>query len=357
MNYRLLLLLACVSLVLTGRAQEPAIDHLFYCNSGQNIEDLWIIDSETALGKRMEATSGRKDYWVRDMVLIDRQGLIKDSVSFNFSNSGFVQIDRVWRTGPYSFFVEAGGRGYNLEIEGNRLKVSAHLASKKKPQPPRNYKRFRDQAVVTFKNVVVGYQREQYREFSAKKDHKNHPVFWLAKVNNGQIGQPQPLNPDPEVVTDDLFYDWRDWEHVGDRTQVFSNCVGYNNNKLTFMVVRSNLLYTYDLRTGKAEGYRLLPVSPGESCMYYHDGLENRHYVVKKTLQKQYMLYRTDEGFRQAEHLATLDFMPRAITGGKIHREVEEKEKGRKFKCHYLLPLAEAAGNRPVQVLETVEIN
>jgi len=366
MNGYPLILCFFLLFVQSVKAQDFPVKHLFYCNTFQNIEELWIVNPETALGKRMESTEGQYSHHVKDMVLINHKGLIVDSASFKNIlgvRTGFVQLQNFWRTGKHTFFVEAGGIGFDISIQGERLSVQRHLHNglkRKELAHPKGYTEFRKEHIVTFETTAIGYQREKFRKggISSKKDFQNHPIFWVAELHENSFIQPRLVNPDPEQVTDDIFYDWRDWDIVTDRTNIFSfaNYVKLIGKQFYFSVPRSNTCYTYHTETKSITGFKFPPIEKGESFMHFYDYLEKIHYAVKKTKKAGYHLFRITEGFKTVQQIAIMDRAPEAIVGGQLHFRVEEKEGKRAYKCHYLVPIDTMNTKMETQVLQEVEI-
>lgn len=342
------------------------IENLFYCNSTSNISKLWILNQNNAIGARRESNS---DPFIKDIILLNREGLIKDSLSFTSifeSNSYFLQnIQNLFVIDSNSFYVVVGRVFVKLGIESEQFVVSdmGKISNKKKfdkliyefdPLLAYHY-------IARYDSLLIGYERENVKANKKKiknpsgKDWENFPLFWILEFDQNNGPEKKILINDIEPIkTDNLFLDYKDWDNAWSKTAVFSQYFTFNNSTFFFIVNRANKCFTYDILEQKVGSFDFPNISSGESCFYYYDHITQKNYVVKKTTSESFEIFYLTDDFKKIKFLRTSDTQPHAIINNQIHTVSENSENGNKYFCHYLIPLFE--NTESLKILDEVRV-
>jgi hypothetical protein len=345
-----------------------SVNRLYFCNSYHAISKLWPLSDGLALGAR-RFNSGKEDYHIKDIVLIGRDGLIKDSLSLkNFFKSRdyyFEQIQSVSVESSQRVYVHSGRTIIPVGIQGHKLVVEDTLLPYRRKEILNwmysNYPDLLNQFVLIYKNFVVGYDRDK---FKVKKqgtrtvindDEKNFPKFWIVDVASEKPEKVYINRNDVARHTDALFWDVKDWDQTWSRVNVFSRYVSVFHNKIYFSVARANLCYVFDVDTRSVSIIPYPPVIDGESCQYYYDQLSGNEYVVKRTKGNSFKVYQYSESYSRALLVTTLNHRPLNIFNDRLHLIREEKNQGKRMLCHYLIPLKDEKTDK-LTVLDEVII-
>lgn len=339
------LYLSLLSVVKGGFAQD--IQQLFYCNSTYNINKIWVIDDNTALGTR---TMSRETNYIKDIVLI-KKGLFIDSLSLNqvygtTKDYRLSHIDEIVFYKSNEYLVVCANLTLPIKIEENKIHVQ-HIPRSRlqiSPNLAREYPYLELHSIGRIENYLIGYHRNQIdkkRHGISNHDDKNFPEFWIAFTEQEIATKILKINPKEEKVTEDLFIDIRDWDMVSLRTNTFQKFYTYHDNKIFFNVPRANKCYIYNIADNSIKSISFPPIEKGESCFYYYDHIAKQDYFVKKKKKGTYEIFQLSPNLTSAYLLREIDFFPHAIVNGKIHQIREQKEGKSNFKCHYLVPITE----------------
>ena len=345
---------------------DTNINNLFYGNSTQDISKMWFLDETTAIGTRRFYY---KREGIKNIVLI-KHGIIVDSVSlFNFYQLNDYYLGNVSHCFPVNknqFLLLCGTRTIVLTIQENKLipnKLSREqllmqdisVTDKVKEE----YPNLLADCIGKVGDYLIGYERKVKSEKKQKliKDSENFPLFWVAKLESDNIVKKWiKINKESEIVTKDLFFDIRDWDKVWARNSTFQQYFNFNNDKIFFNVVRSNKLYVFDTSTENSIAVNYPEINEGESCFYYFDYVDNKSYYVKKIASNQFEIFLIQSDFKSCYLIKKIDFMPFAIVRSKIHKIERNKENGKIFTCHYLIPFNSNTQEKAPILLEEVKI-
>ncbi len=340
------------------------VEHLYYCNAGDDVAKIWPLPNGYALGNRRQAINSS---FFRDIVLIDPNGLFVDSLSL----AKAIGIDFYKVNSVHGVFPLGNGQYYlityptvfclTLTVAGGKL----HLLEQPHEETgnyllktPKEYqKRFPSlvpQSIGRVGNLVVGYHRtKKAKDGVSRKDIQNFPEFWVAETEKGEVRHIVDINTKEAVATTDLFLGTgRNWIDIPTRTDMFARYYTYADGVLYFNVTRANKCYMYDTNSGQVSFFTFPPVGKGQSCFYFNDAWDGSHWFAKKEQKGEYGIYRIAKGFKGYHKTGTVPLEPRGIYGGKVHVSQRTKEKGRETICHYLLPTS-VSPTQKTQVIDT----
>jgi hypothetical protein len=331
-------------------ADSALVSHLYYGNPGKDLDKMCFLAQGWAVGV------GAKNDWI---YLLTPKGLVADSldpqralISSDFGSF----VDRVLPVAGSQVLAVCATGNLLLERQGNQLKVLRVL---------RDYS-LGDKtwlgACFRVGNWLFGYERRKTDKLynSAKNDHLNFPEFWAKPITNSlrQLGQAIPINPKLPKLTDDLYYDWKDFDQVTVRTNVHRQAVSLAQGKLYFNVTRANRCYVFDTLTQKVSYFDYPPVTKQQSHFCYFDADGQQLYVVKKESRRQYLIYRYQPTDGQLVQVGQAKTEPQGFVGGRVHVAQRLKLPGeRAFTGHYLLPLGQAPASPDFKLLKMVEVN
>ncbi len=331
-------------------ADSALVNHLYYGNPGQDLGKMCFLAQGWAIGV------GTKKDW---LYLLTPQGLVTDSLNPQrpLNSSGFGSfVERVLPVTASQAMAVCASGNLLLERQGNQLKVQ---------QIWRDYS-MQDKtwlgACYRTGNWLAGYERRKTKKEynNSKNDHLNFPAFWVKPITDGrrQLGRAIAINPKLPKLTDDLYYDWKDFDLVTVRTEVHRRAVGLAGGKLYFNVTRANRCYVFDTLTQKVSYFDFPPVTKGQSHFCYFDADGQQLYVVKKESGKRYVIYRHRPSDGKLEQVGQTKTAPQGFSGGRVHVAQRVKLPGeRAFVGHYLLPLGQAPASPDFNLLKMVEVN
>jgi hypothetical protein len=342
--------LASPRLLAQNDADSALVNHLYYGNPGKDLGEMCFLAQGWAVGV------GAKNDW---LYLLTPKGLVADSLNPQpaLGSNGFGNfVDRVLSVAPSQAMVVCASGNLLVEREGSRLKLR---------QQWREYTLTNsDWRGATFRvgNWVAGYERgkQEKKRGVARQDDKNFPEFWVKPITDAsrKLGQAIPINPELPKLTDDLYYDWKDFDLVTLRTEVHRRAVSLANGKLYFNVTRANRCYVFDTLTQKVSYFDYPPVTKQQSHFCYFDVEGQQLYVVKKESRKQYLIYRYQPADGQLVRVGQAKMAPQGFAGGRVHVAQRVKLPGeRAFVGHYLLPLGQAPVSADFKLLKMVEVN
>ncbi len=329
-------------------ADYAVVSNLFYGNPGHNLKKMGFLAQGWAIG-----VGGRNDW----LYLLTPKGLVADSLNPQpvLGSNGFGNfVDQVLPVAASQAMVVCATGNLLLEREGGKLKLVNFWYE--------NSTRDASWTGATCRvgNWVIGYERRKAdkRFNQSKQDNLNFPLFWVSRVNGRLLGPKIPINPKLPKLTDDLYYDWKDFDQVSLRLQVHRRAVSLAGGKLYFNVTRANRCYLFDTLAQKVSYFDYPPVAKGQSHFCYLDLEGQQLYVVKKESRKQYLIYRYQPADGQLVRVGQAKTEPQGFAGGRVHVAQRVKLPGeRAFTGHYLLPLGQAPANPDFKLLKMVEVN
>lgn len=332
---------------------QEDVQSLFYCNESSAIRNLWILDEDRALGVRLKSD---KKWQVKDIILLNKNRLIVDSISFNslfnIPEDSFIDIYDILKMEDNLFLVMHGAGGSEILIENNRLK----LLSKQiviAEGLPYSYAELKTEAVLFAKNWIIGYQRNKINKHSASKNDKdNFPFYWV--LRNKENSKKIAINPDAKRVKEDLFFE-DDLEIIRDRTKYFRNYIQITRENIFFNSPRSNECYIFSTKDESISVIKWPDCKKGESYFLYVDTDLKSLFVVKKVNKDHYRIYRVSDDWGNIQLAGSTDVLPKGFVGGKIYYTAEVKEHQKKFICHYLRPINEEKDENKI-LLEEIKI-
>ena len=244
------------------------INNLAYCRTDMNLANLWFINQKMALATRLYKNN---EFEVKDIILIDNQGLVVDSISIPklYSRSkdyNHQKPSNVYRVNKNEFYFCFGSCSYLIKIENNKIlhnKTTSPCAYNYtlSPSIAQENPFLKIQSIGIIPGHLIGYYRSKSRNKGnsagvSVDDEKNFPSFWVAKINNqNEIDKLITINTPETKLTEDLYVDIKDWDLVYARPNTFSSHYSIDNHKIFFNVCRANKLYIYDIATEQITQY------------------------------------------------------------------------------------------------------
>ena len=340
------IVLLSLTIVAQVKPAKPSLQNLFYCNSYFNISKLWIVNDGQVIGARQF----KGENHIRDLVLIGRNGLIKDSLSllneFDTNDYFFYQVEDVQAESDNSIYVQSGRTLIPVKLDSQKLIFSdTALIRLRKELLNKLYSTNREILAtyfLQFNDLIIGYDRDKLKvkknNIKKKNDAENFPNFWVIKA--GDIGLSKIyINKETKPETNALYWDVHDWDNTWDRTTVFSRYVSVHKGKIYFNVGRANKCYVYDIANGEISSINFPAIEHGEVCNYFYDNVENKEYVIKRDKVNNYHVYLYNSDHSIIYPIMSTDSQPLNIVNGNVHVTKEQKENNQSFKCHYLLPI------------------
>lgn len=332
---------------------QDDVQNLFYCNESSAIRNLWIFNEDWALGVRLKSD---KKWQVKDIILLNKNRLIVDSLSFNslfnLSEDSYLDIFDIVKLEDDLFLVMHGAGGSEISIENDRIKlinkqlvITAGL--------PYSYAEIKTEAVLFAKDWIIGYQRKKINKHaSSKNDRDNFPFYWV--LRNKEDSKKIMINTDAKRVKEDLFFE-DDLEVIRDRTKYFRKYIHITRENIFFNSPRSNECYVFSTKNESISVIKWPDCKKGESYFLYVDADLKSLFVVKKEDKNLYRIYKVSDDWTNIQLVGSTNVLPKGFVWGKIYYTSDVKENQNKLICHYLRPFNQEKDENKI-LLEEIKI-
>lgn len=329
-----------------------SIKNVFFCNSYYPVSKLWLLNDGSALGaRRFDNKNGKH---IRDIVLIGKDGLVKDSLSlikkFKTLDYFFQQIEWISVESEDRAYIHSGKTLIPVAIRSQKIILEDTTIYTKRSSVLRNlYNKNPDllySYILMHNNLLIGYDREKLvvknkdaQRSKIQDDHKNFPYYWIVDLSDTNYKKVYINHHESKPITNSLYWDIKDWDQTWSRIDVFSRYVTIHHKQIYFSVPRANKCYVYDIDKKTVSSIPYPAVSKSESCHYYFDPITKREFVVKKSSEFRYLIYVYNDNHSKVYLIKEVNHRPFAIINYKVHLIREEREGRNTFLCHYLVPL------------------
>lgn len=332
---------------------QSNIENLFYCSENTSIQKLWIFNEHYAFGTRLKTN---KPWQIRDIILLNDKRLFSDSISFNsifrIPSDSFIDIYDIVNLGDDRFLVLHGYgvseieiRNYQIRLINKQIQVANELQ--------KELGELIGSTTLYNNNWIIGYQRAKYRKGTfSKNDKDNFPYYWV--LQNHSDARPLFINTDAKSKCDDLFLP-DDIEVIKDKTNYFRAYIAITKDFIVFNSPRSNECYFFSFLDSSVSVLKFPECKKGESNFLFTDSNLRDSYIVRKTLSKQYNIFKLSSNRHSMVKIGEIEYLPKGFVEGKVYYSVEEKIDNKKATCHYLKSFNENDNNKPI-LLEEIRV-
>ncbi|SFO51232.1 hypothetical protein SAMN04488519_107238 [Algoriphagus ornithinivorans] len=311
---------------------ELSLENLFYGNDNEILTKLYWLNQENIIGLRYENDIPK------DLVLLNRARLIKDSLSinrlfirdYNPKAKKFIAINSLIQTDKNEIVILHGYGSSKIKLINDKLELESKSLPNKKPDISDEY--FRDYELVQLGDFTIGYKVNPSKWI---KDAD----YWIFNWNNGTVSKYE----DSKItdVSKNRFWDMKnDPEPYSTYTHFLYNIIQTKDGFL-FNLPLKNRFVLYDSQKNIMQGYQFPELrKKSQAWFVFYDREWNRFFPVLD-LGGKYEVYSLDLDKEKFTYLSTTNNQPLGIVGGKVYmRNFSLKEnKSGYFFDHHLVDL------------------
>ncbi|GMQ24571.1 hypothetical protein Aoki45_12530 [Algoriphagus sp. oki45] len=311
---------------------ELSLGNLFYGNDNVVLIKLFWLNQDEIIGYRYENDIPK------DLVLLNRQRLIKDSLSinslflegYNSSSKNFISIQGLIQTGDHEAIVLHNFGSTKFEVKNERIQILSQTLPRSKPDISEKY--FKGYELVHLDGFTLGYRAEM-KKWITDAD------YWVYNWSTGKFA----LYEDSKhsEVTKNRYWDRKkDPETQSTYTHFLYNVVQTKEGFL-FNLPLKNRFVRYNAETNQMQGYTFPDLKKsGQAWFAFYDRVWSRFFAVLDS-GNEYNIYSLDDQTNSFSKLTTSDHQPLGFVGGKCYfREFTFKERRKDYYFdHYLVDL------------------
>jgi len=338
-TFFILLFSFCLSIsdtkTIAQNAQKPielSLENLFYGNDNVILTKLFWLNQEEIIGYRYENNIPK------DLVLLNRQRLIKDSLSinalfldgYNSSSKNFISIQGIIQTSSHEAIVLHNFGSTKFEVKNDRIQILSKTLSRPKPDISEKY--FKGYELVHLDGFTLGYRAEM-KKWITDAD------YWVYNWNTGKFAIYEDSKHD-EVTKNRYWNRKKDPETYSTYTHFLYNVVQTKEGFL-FNLPMKNRFVRYNAETNQMQGYTFPDLKKnGQAWFAFYDRVWNRFFAVLD-LGNEYSIYSLDDQTNSFSKMTTSVHQPLSFVGGKCYfREFTFKESRKDYYFdHYLVDL------------------
>lgn len=311
---------------------KPTLENLYYGNINEVITKMLWIGDQSAIGLRYN------EKIPKDLVLLNRNKLIVDSLSFNEmflegydKQSGrFNSIDGLVQASENEFLVIHSHGTTILEINQDKLDVNIKQLEKRKPAIEDKY--LKGYSLVQLEKYTIGYRVESNKYLSSADfwvydwENKKHVIYLDSQHSEASKNWYWKLKGTPEAYSTASIY----------RHNIIQTRDGF-----IFNLPLKNRFLKFSKATGAIQGYTFPELEKKNQAWFaFYDWKLDRVFPILDT-GKEYRIYSLDRELKNFYYLASSTEQPFGVMDGKVYlREIEFKEKNKTWFCnHYLVDL------------------
>ncbi len=316
-------------------AQKPielSLENLFYGNDNVILTKLFWLNQEEIIGFRYEKNIPK------DLVLLNHQRLIKDSLSINqlfidgydSGSNTFVSINGIIQTGDHEAVILHNFGSTRMEVKEDKIQLLAKSLPNKKPEISEKY--LNGYSLVQLDGFTIGYRAEM-------KQWLTDANYWVYNWRNEKFAVYEDSKHD-EVTKNRYWNRKKDPETYSTFTHFLYNVVQTKEGFL-FNLPLKNRFLRYNAETNQMQGFIFPELKKtGQAWFAFYDRVWNRFFAVLDS-GNQYSIYSLGDQTNSFSKLTTSDHQPLGFVGGKCYfREFTFKEKRKDYYFdHYLVDL------------------
>lgn len=311
---------------------KPTLENLYYGNVNEVITKMLWIGDQSAIGLRYN------EKIPKDLVLLNRNKLIVDSLSFNEmflqgydKQSGrFTSIDGLIQTSENKFLVIHGHGTTILEINQEKLNGQIRQLEKRKPAIDEKY--LQGYSLVQLENYTIGYRKEMNKYLTSAD-------FWV--YDWGKKKHVAYLDSQHPQASKNWYWKLKDTPETYSSSSIYRYNITETRDGFIFNLPLKNRFLKYSKVTGEIHGYTFPELDKKSQAWFaFYDWKLDRVFPVLDT-GKDYRIYSLDRELKNFYYLASATEQPFGVMDGKVYlREIEFKEKNKTWFCnHYLVDL------------------
>lgn len=338
-TFFILLFSFCLSIsdtkTIAQNAQKPielSLENLFYGNDNVILTKLFWLNQEEIIGYRYENNIPK------DLVLLNRQRLIKDSLSINQlfiegydpSSKNFISINGIIQTGDHEAVILHNFGSTRFEVKEDRIQLLTKSLSKRKPEIPGEY--LKGYELTHLEGFTLGFKVDVSKWLTDAD-------YWIYNWNTGKFAIYEDSKHD-EVTKNRYWNRKKDPETYSTYTHFLYNVVQTKEGFL-FNLPLKNRFVRYNAETNQMQGYTFPDLKKSSQAWFaFYDRVWNRFFAVLDSVNG-YSIYSLDNQTNSFSKLTTSDHQPLGFVGGKCYfREFTFKEKRKDYYFdHYLVDL------------------
>lgn len=311
---------------------EPSLENLFYGNDNVTLTKLfWLNDKEIIAYRYNNGIP-------KDLILLNRQRLIQDSLSINDmflegyqeDSKKFISINGLIQTGEHKAVVIHNFGSTIFELVDGKFKVYSKFLPKKKPPIPDKY--FSGFEVIQLDSYTIGY-RADWKKWLVDAD------FWVYDWNTEKLESYEDSKF--EEQTKNPYWDYkRDPEPYSTFTHFLYNIIQTKDGFL-FNLPFKNRFVIYNGNTNQMQGYTFPDLDSKKQAWFaFYDRVWNTYFAVLDS-GNEYFIHRLEIESSSFYPIASLKNKPIGFVGGKcyVRNWVKNEKKQDLVFDHYLIDL------------------
>lgn len=311
---------------------KPTLENLYYGNVNEVVTKMLWIGDQSAIGLRYN------EKIPKDLVLLNRNKLIVDSLSFNEmflegydKQSGrFNSIDGLVQTSDNRFLVIHGHGTTILEINQEKLDVRIKQLEKRKPAIDDKY--LKGYSLVQLEKYTIGYRVESNKYLSSAD-------FWVYDWENKK--HVSYLDSQHPEASKNWYWKLKGTPEAYSTASIYRYNIIQTRDGFIFNLPLKNRFLKFSKATGAIQGYTFPELEKKNQAWFaFYDWNLDRVFPVLDT-GKEYRIFSLNKEFKNFHLLASSEEQPFGVMDGKVYlREIEFKEKNKTWFCnHYLVDL------------------
>lgn len=307
-----------------------SMESLFYGNENEVLTRLFWLTEEEIIGIRYSGDIPK------DLVLLNHQRLIKDSLSINqlfldgyhFNSKRFISIHGIIQTGDHEGVIVHNFGSTHFQIADEKIKMITKVLPEKRPKIDDEY--FDGYELVQLDGYTLGFKGD-------RKKWVKDADYWIYNWDSGEFSIYED-SKHPVMSKNDFWDKKNDPETFSTYSYFFYNIIQTKDGFL-FNLPLKNRFVIYDSMNNKMQGYNFPELkNKKQSWFAFYDRILGRYFAVLDA-GTEYLIHSLNVAENSFYALGKLGHKPLGVAGGKAYiREITYKEnkKGYYFDHHLL---------------------
>lgn len=311
---------------------ELSLENMFYGNDNHDLSKLFWLNEDEIISIRF------KDSRPKDVILLNSQRLITDSLSINqmflenytesspnfISINGFIQIEQ-------SKFIILHNFGSTVvQVSNDKFELLEERIKAEKP--PVSSEFLEGYKLLALENYTIGYRMDEDKWLKS-------PDYWVYNWESEAFAQYQDSKI--EESSKNRYWDPKNSLETYSTYSFFVYYITQTKEGLLFNLPLKNRFVLYSNKTNQMQGYSFPDLDKKSQCWYaFYDWEWDRFFSVLDEGNR-YSIFSLDINFKSYHKLAELKFQPLGVIDGKVYvRNIEKiNKKEGYFIDHHLIDL------------------
>ena len=311
---------------------ELSLENMFYGNDNHDLSRLFWLNEDEIISIRY------KDSRPKDVILLNSQRLITDSLSINqmflenYSESSpkFISINGFIQVEQSKFIILHNFGSTVVQVSNDKFEILEEKIKAEKP--PVSSEFLEGYKLLALGNYTVGYRIDPDKWLKS-------PDYWVYNWGNGKFARYQDSKF--EESSKNTYWDTKNSLEPYSTYSFYTYFIVQTKDGLLFNLPMKNRFVLYSGKTNQMQGFSFPELKKKSQCWYaFYDWGWDRFFSVLDEGNR-YSIFSLDINSKSYHKLAELKFQPLGVNDGKVYvRNIEiiNKKEGY-FIDHHLIDL------------------